>query len=525
MESSWSSGATAPSTDPIIHLLHRFTYGPTKELVAEVNKLGADTWFEKQLDHLAISDTEVDSYISKWDAFNYIHKDMNFLWALAESEGDITKGQLFYSNHFSGRVLHLYTLIRQAHSNRQIFEMMVEFWHDHFNITTLGDETKDGNLDWHTNDFNKRVIREFALGKFEDLLQATAIHPAMIVYLDGELSTKELPNENYGRELLELHTVTPKSGYTQADINDAAKLFSGLRVKWPERWYQRGPRPRPQGNTFIDVWPYSTMLHGERQNFGTLKVMGWQRTVTSVDQVLPAIRSLLGYLASHPETANTIALKLGRRFVEDIPSQKFISDIASAYSTSGGDIKATLRAVYQHADFRNAVGKKLKRPGEDYVSVARSLDVWPNFTRLQKWPAMTKEFAFPAIIPNELARMGHAPLSWPFPDGYPDIAKSWVNASHQVVRWNIYGHFVQGNTWNEPAWESLLANRETNLDKQIDQVAQQFLFKELGSADRISVRNAVTKIYGANPDLNNNYRNVTALISRLIFQLPVWSLR
>ncbi|MFM8693675.1 MAG: DUF1800 family protein, partial [Actinomycetota bacterium] len=122
---------------------------------------------------------------------------------------------------------------------------------------------------------------------------------------------------------------------TQADINDAAKLFSGLRVKWPERWYQRGPRPRPQGNTFIDVWPYATMLHGERQNFGTLKVMGWQRTVTSVDQVLPAIRSLLGYLASHPETANTIALKLGRRFVEDIPSQKFISDIASAYSTSG----------------------------------------------------------------------------------------------------------------------------------------------------------------------------------------------
>ena len=170
MESRWSAGATSPSSDPIIHLLHRFTYGPTKELVSEVTKIGADAWFEKQLDHLSISDSEVDAFLAKQEIFNYIHKDVNFLWPLAESEGDIAKGQIFNSNHMSGRVLHLYTLIRQAHSNRQIFEMMVEFWHDHFNITTLGDETKDGHLDWHTNDWNKRVIRQYALTTFEDLL-------------------------------------------------------------------------------------------------------------------------------------------------------------------------------------------------------------------------------------------------------------------------------------------------------------------------------------------------------------------
>ncbi len=525
MQSRWASGATAPSSDPIIHLLQRFTYGPTKDLVAEVTKIGADAWFSEQLDHLSISDSEVDAYLAKWDIFNYIHKDMNFLWPLAESEGDITKGQIFNSNHMSGRVLHLYTLIRQAHSKRQVFEMMVEFWHDHFNITTLGDDTKDGHLDWHTNDWNKRVIRQYPLGKFEDLLQATALHPAMIVYLDGELSTKELPNENYGRELLELHTVTPKSGYTQADIIDASKLFSGLRVKWPERWYQRGPRPFPKGNLLTDGIPFASMLQEQRQNFGTFKIMGWQRTVNSIHQVLPAITSLLNYLASHPETAKTIALKLGRRFVEDVPSQKFISDIAASYTSSGGDIKATLQAVYKHSDFKNAIGTKLKRPGEDYISVARSLDVWPNFTRVQKWTGITREFTFPAIVANELARMGHAPLSWPFPDGYPDVASSWVNASYQVTRWNVYGNFVQGNTWNQPAWETLLPNRETNLDRQIDQISQLLLFKELGSADRVSVRNAVTKVYGSNPDLNNSYRDISALIARLIFQLPVWSLR
>ncbi|NCX76863.1 MAG: DUF1800 family protein, partial [Actinobacteria bacterium] len=90
MQSSWAAGATAPSSDPIIHLLQRFTYGPTQKLVSEVTKIGADAWFEKQLDHLSISDSEVDSYIAQQDCFNYIHKDMDFLWPLAESEGDIS---------------------------------------------------------------------------------------------------------------------------------------------------------------------------------------------------------------------------------------------------------------------------------------------------------------------------------------------------------------------------------------------------------------------------------------------------
>lgn len=526
MQSSWAAGATAPSSDPIIHLLQRFTYGPTKKLVSEVNKIGADAWFEGQLDHLSISDRELDSYIAQQDCFNYIHKDINFLWPLAESEGDIARGQIFQSSHYSGRVLHLYSLIKQTRSNRQIFEVMVDFWHNHFNITTLGDDTKDGHLDWHTNDWNKRVIREYAMTKFEDLLRATALHPAMIVYLDGELSTKELPNENYGRELLELHTVTPKSGYTQSDINEASRLFSGLRVKWPERYYQRGRKPPLQGRpTLYDVKPFATMLHEERQNFGTFRIMGWQRTINSADQVLPAINSLLNYLATHPETAKTIALKLGRRFVEDVPSQKFISDISSAYLSSGGDIKETLRAVYKHSDFKTSVGTKLKRPGEDYVSVARALDVLPDFTRAQKWPGMTREFTFPAIVPQELARMGHAPLSWPFPDGYPDIATTWVNANYQVLRWNVYGNYVQGNTWKAPNWDSLLSVRESNLDRQIDQVSQLLLFKELGSADRVSVRKAVVKVYGESPNFANQYNEITGLIARLIFQLPVWSLR
>ena len=527
MQSTWASGATAPSKDPIIHALQRFTYGPTEKLVNEVKKIGLDTWFEQQLNHLSINDSEVEEFISRWEMFSHVHKDLEYLWALAESEGDMTKGQIFNSNWMAGRILHLYTVVRQTHSNRQLFEMMVEFWHDHLNITTIGDDTKDGHLDWNTNDWNKRVIREYALSNFDDLLQASALHPAMIVYLDGELSTREVPNENYGRELLELHTVAPKAGYTQADVVDASKLFSGLRVRWPSRYYDRGRIQRLRGNnTLIDVPPFATVLHQERQNFGTFKVMGWQRTVRTTSEVLPAIKSLLNYLATHPETAKTIALKLGRRFVQDTPSQKFIDDIAGIYLAANTDIKATLRAVYQHEDFKRAFGTKLKRPGEDYVSVARALDVWPNFSKLGTWSGVTKEFAFISpIARTDLKSLGHLPLSWPFPDGYPDLASGWVNANYQVVRWNIYTDFVQGGPWNQPVWSILTPVNEKNVDKHIDVVARVLLSGELGVDDKNSIKNAVHKTFGINPNFDKSSKQISAFISRLIFQLPVWSLR
>jgi hypothetical protein len=527
MKSTWVDGATPPSKDLVAHILHRFTYGPTQQLLTDVRKTGVDNWFEKQLDHLSISDSEVETFVSKWDMFNYIHKDMTFLWPIAEAEADINKGQLYSSHWMAGRILNLYTVVQQTHSNRQVFEMMVEFWHNHFNITTIGDDTKDGHLDWHTNDFNKKVIRQHALGKFEDMLQISALHPAMIVSLDGELSTKELPNENYGRELLELHTVAPKSGYTQADILDAAKLFSGLRVKWPERYYQRGKKPQLQGrNTFIDMSDVASMIHAERQIYGTFKVMGWQRTVSTESEVLPAIQSLLSYLASHPETAKTIALKLGRRFVEDVPSKKFMDDIASVFTTSKGDTKTLLRAVYRHPDFENAIGAKLKRPGEDYVSVARALNVWPNFSKLGVWKGITKDFAFVSpIVQQDLSRMAHIPLGWPFPDGYPDVATTWVNANSQILRWNMFGTFLQGDGWNQPDLGKLFPTAGKDIDSHIDAIARTLLLTELGSADRKSIKNAVTRAFGSNLNLDSNTREKTSLIVRLVLQLPVWSLR
>jgi hypothetical protein len=254
--------------------------------------------------------------------------------------------------------------------------------------------------------------------------------------------------------------------------------------------------------------------------------MGWQRTVNTPSEIMPAIQSLLSYLAAHPETAKTIALKLGRRFVEDVPSQKFLNDISSTFTSSKGDVKTILRAVYTHPEFESAIGTKLKRPGEEYVSTARALNVWPNFSKLGVWKGITKDFAFVSnIVQDDLNRVGHVPLGWPFPDGYPDVATNWVNANSQILRWNSFGRFLQGGTWNQPDLDKLFPITNRDVDAHIDLIAKTLLLTDLGTADRKSIKNAVTKAFGSTPNFDSSATAITALIVRLVLQLPVWSLR
>ena len=112
-----------------------------------------------------------------------------------------------------------------------------------------------------------------------------------------------------------------------------------------------------------------------------------------------------------------------------------------------------------------------------------------------------------------------------FRSGYPDLASGWVNANYQVVRWNIYTDFVQGGPWNQPVWSILTPVIEKNVDKHIDVVARVLLSGELGVDDKNSIKNAVHKTFGINPNFDKSSKQISAFISRLIFQLPVWSLR
>ena len=185
-----------------------------------------------------------------------------------------------------------------------------------------------------------------------------------------------------------------------------------------------------------------------------------------------------------------------------------------------------MRAVYRHPEFESAIGTKLKRPGEDYVSVARTLNVWPNFSNLGVWKGLTRDFAFISpIVQTDLSKMGHIPLGWLFPDGYPDVATNWISSNTQLLRWNTYGDFLSGGSWEKPQLDILFPVRSKDLDAHIDQIARTLLLTELGSADRKSIKNAVIKTFGSVPNFDSSSREISALIARLVFQLPVWSLR
>ena len=247
---------------------------------------------------------------------------------------------------------------------------------------------------------DRDVIRPYALGNFRDLLGASAQSPAMLLYLDNISNEKSHPNENYARELLELHTLGVDGGYSQQDVQEVARILTGWTV---------ARRGRLRGQ-FV--------FNADQHDFGEKQVLG--RTFPA-GRGEAEVAELLDLLAAHPATANFIAAKLVRRFVADEPPADLIGQVADAYLQSGGEIKPMLRTLFLSEDFATAPAK-LKRPHTYMVSVLRALRV--NF-RLGRGRE----------IGNWMQLMGQPLFQWPPPDGYPDISSAW--AANLLPRWNF----------------------------------------------------------------------------------------
>ena len=203
---------TPLSRDPAMHLLRRATFGATLIDVVAIEQLGVDAWLERQLDPAGIADPAGDGVVTLYPTLTMSTAQLH----------EAVKPNDYPAMSELGQA----TIGRQMWSNRQLYEVMVDFWANHFNITN----PFDGG--WDTRSvFDKDAIRPYALGKFRDMLTATARAPAMLRYLNNDLSDKKAVNENYGRELLELHTVAIDSGYTETDVRNSAYLMTGRTVE------------------------------------------------------------------------------------------------------------------------------------------------------------------------------------------------------------------------------------------------------------------------------------------------------
>ncbi|WP_218566353.1 DUF1800 domain-containing protein [Vallicoccus soli] len=398
-------GAAWTVADPLLHLLRRATYGPTPASVAAARALGAGAWLEQQLAPGSIPDPVCDEVVGRLEGLR---------WEIWEVRDRLSS---FGSWTMMGR-LTTAAVARAVWSERQLLEVMVDFWGNHLNATCPSSEVWDNRAH-----YDETVLRRHALGTFSDMLVAATTHPAMLRYLDGASSTDRAPNENLGRELLELHTVGIGAGYTEADVRTSALILTGLSVNSDSGEYQYKP------------WNHWV---------GPVSILGFSHAnATEVGGHDVAV-AYLRHLAAHPSTARHLAHKLCVRFVADEPPAALVDRLAALYLAEGTAIVPVLRALFTSPEFAASVGAKTKRPYEDLVSTLRVLQVRPEATGTKGMDA----FGWQA------EGLGQRPLAWPAPNGYPDVAAAWQSPAMTLGRWNMHRAHVD-------AWWSKELTRPT----------------------------------------------------------------
>jgi uncharacterized protein (DUF1800 family) len=375
------------------HLLRRIGYGAGPGDIRQVLSQGIERYVEEQLE--APPDPELETRLRR-------------LTTLGWSTGQVIAA--YNANNAAiGPILdefYLAKLIRAVHGRNQLQEVLTDFWFNHFNVF-IG----DGFDRYATPAYERDAIRPHALGRFRDLLGATAAHPAMLYYLDNYLSTVSRVdprtgrllqglNENYGRELMELHTIGVDAGYTQEHVFDAARCFTGWGIE------QR-----------LGVFLYRPQNHdtGAKSVFGLNVPAGGGKEDGD---------KLLDHLADHPATARFVSHKLLQRFVADDPSERLVERTAATFVSSGGDIAAVMRTIVGSAEFwAQAFGPgKPRTPLEFVAGALRAVDAQVNAGR---------------ALTATLATMGMPLFGCLPPTGYSNRGDAWLNPSSHLTRMNF----------------------------------------------------------------------------------------
>ena len=376
-------------------LLARASYGARPGELEALERAGERAWLERQLRPDSIDDAAAEGRL---DAVRRSELEPGDLGAAASSAMRMSKIRLL-NWIVAGR------LVRAVHSERQLFELMVDFWGDHFNVYKGAQSV--GHALPH---YEYMVLRQHALGRFEDLLVAVARSPAMLIYLDNRRSLAPAMrsdgtpkphrgiNENYARELLELHTLGVDRGYTQNDVVEVARVFTGWGVAKDPGFHFRF---NPGGH-----------------DWGAKRVMGERVAPSGMDEGL----DLLHRLAHHPSTARHVSIKLARRFVADDPPPELVERAARNYEETGGRIDEVLRVILLSPELSDPGKRKLKTHFELAVSVLRASGGYTDGGFRLRAP---------------LIRMGGLPYYARTPDGYPDRAEDWADPASLLARMNL----------------------------------------------------------------------------------------
>ncbi len=434
-------------------LLDRFTFGAKPGQVNELLKTGLDAWFEQQLngsfneDNLALrlaqyttlnlnNETIVNKYMNAGQLLRFavknglVNKDsikggdkkeyQQKLRSLMQEQGfkPIKELQSELINQ---------KIIRAAYSNNQLHELLTDFWFNHFNVSITKQQCQQYILT-----YERDAIRPNIIGHFEAMLEATAKHPAMLEFLDNANSVSNSKakkarglNENYAREIMELHTLGVDGGYTQADVTAVAKAFTGWGIRPmihespAKNLFERTAKDNLEKRGFVIEGDF--LFRADKHDDSAKTILGKNFPENGGYK---EGREVIHLLATNAATAQFICKKLATRFVSDTPSLNLVKQMAHIFQQTNGNIKAVLTAMVNHADFWNQkiTREKLKSPFELIISAVR---------------ATNAEVQQPFQLYNWCAKMGQKIYFYQAPTGFPDKAAYWINTGALLNRMNF----------------------------------------------------------------------------------------
>jgi len=518
----------------IVHVLNRLGFGARPGDVERVKAMGLENYINQQLNPEKISDSLAESKLAELSTLNMSTAELygqfpqpgqllrqlqarGMLPSDSEMKPDAPKNnqtqppanpldneknreaiEKYYRENGLQRPqriiaeLQASRILRAVYSERQLQEVMVDFWTNHFNVFA-----NKGADRWLLTSYDRDTIRPFAMAKFSQLLEATAKSPAMLFYLDnfqsvspdaggGRLRPQQQRrgiNENYARELMELHTLGVDGGYTQKDVQEVARCFTGWTIFQPRGGaaalnavMPRGGEGNRRMGDAMQRTAGTFFFNMRAHDDGEKIVLGHK--IPSGGGMKDGLM-VLDILAHHPSTAKFIATKLVRHFVADNPPPALVDRVAETFRKTDGDIRETLKTIFFSKEFNSteAYRVKIKRPFELVVSAIRTLGADTNGgPATHQW----------------IARMGEPLYGFQTPNGYSDSAESWVNTGGLLERMNfglaLASNRVQGTKVNLAKLDGdqskvLDEYLKTILAGEISASTKEALMKQLGQSD------------------------------------------
>ncbi len=460
-------------------------------------------YVQQQLNPDLIDDSDFESRYNA-AGFETLHKSQEQLYAdhIAGNPYDSNNDE--YWKWYSKPAYELVdaTILRAVYSKKQLVELLADFWHNHFNIYFWQDDGVPLLVS-----YNRDVLRRHMLGNFRQMLEAVASHPSMLYYLNQNNSSDAGPNENFARELFELHTLGAENylgvrdpntvekdansisiGYVDNDVYEAARCLTGWRVD--DDVYENEDGIEKTGN-FIYYRPW-------HDRFNKL-VLG--KYIPADQSDMQDGRDVLDLLAYHPGTARYIARKLCRRFISDTPPDSVVQAAAAAfteYRDAPDQLKRVVETILLSDEFKQSWGEKIKRPFEAGISIMRALN--SDFTRI------------PSGVSWMIGMMGQPIFERRSPDGYPDVKEVWANSMSILYRWNFAvgiaenwmndddtGFTVKTDLYNQTPTD--IRTAEGLADFWINRL----LGRTMSDADRSSVIAVMAQEYGMQEQLSEDH--------------------